>query len=603
MKRRVEQKRRSAGAAGRTISAVCFLLIFLANGCRQTRPGDEASGPAKPSAWPGFASGTGPIMAGRPIKLGDLTESERRFGVAPKRGPGVVYQDDIILMEHGDQAIRSFSSNGLSWTFDANAPQVNEIQPGKIVFATGRAVGRVLALERHGDQVSAILGPVQLTDLVKSGKFAYNQPLDLNSAIAFVAPDYPGAANSSLMQSSTPGAQSSIRSGSGSPGWHVAQYYVVSDTGKWTPMRTVTGSWGRSGKPTLLRTNFHPSTQRRAWAIQAGTVPTVPSNIPGVSIPIPVPTLPAPSVPSPGNLGNFIPAPIPFPYPSLPMIPFNGLQATPCANCGGLGVKLYEERNGLRVWISVVFHLDHPKVLFYANIQNGGIVANLQLVGGAGVTVTLDAASSPQFQGNINQIGLIPLDITVPIGGLLVPLQICLSQSIDLQSAFSAKTSTLHGEGGIGLTGEIMADYDNGWNITAPHGEVKQNLAGMVSGISVGINSMVFAVNQRLMVGVGAFSFAAGPYVDLISSITSLKGSSIATTLLSRTPICAQGTFNMSLGAGIGYSMPRVVANVINTVLGWFGVKPIKSSGSIIAIPKRKTLIDHRDEIPNGCSG
>jgi hypothetical protein len=59
----------------------------------------------------------------------------------------------------------------------------------------------------------------------------------------------------------------------------------------------------------------------------------------------------------------------------------------------------------------------------------------------------------------------------------------------------------------------------------------------------------------------------------------------------------------MSLGAGIGYTMPRVVANVINTVLGWFGVKPIQSSGSIIALPKRKTLIEHRDELPAGCSG
>jgi hypothetical protein len=600
MKRRVKQRRRSA--AGLMISAVYFLLIFLASGCHRT--GDEASGPAK--TWPGFGSSPGPIMVGRPIKLSDMTETERRFGVAPKRGPGVVYQDDIILMEHGDQAIRSLSSNGLSWTFDANAPQVNEIQPGKIVFATGRAVGRVLALERHGDQVSAILGPVQLTDLVKSGKFAYNQPLDLNSAIAFVAPDYPGAVNSSLMQPPTPGAQSSIRSSS--PGWHVAQYYVVSDTGKWTPMRTVTGSRARFGKPTLLRTNFHPSARssRRAWAMQAGAPPSVPSSLPGPSVPVPpvpVPTLPAPSVPSPGNLGNFVPAPNPYPYPSLPMIPFNGLQATPCANCGGLGIKMYQEKNGLRVWISVVFHLVNPKVLFYAKIQNGGIVANLQLVGGAGVTVTLDAASSPQFQGNINETGLIPLDITVPIGGLLIPLEISLSQSIDLHTAFSAKTSTLHGEGGIGLNGEIMADYDNGWNISAPQGEVKQNLAGMVSGISVGINSMVFAVNQRLMVGVGAFSFATGPYVDLISAITSLKGSSIATTLLSRTPICAQGTFNMSLGAGIGYSMPRVVANVINTVLGWFGVKPIQSSGSIIALPKRKTLIEHRDEIPSGCSG
>ncbi len=569
--------------------AVIAAGFLLASGCQEKRPGNETSRPANPSAWPGFGSSAGPIMVGRPIKLADMTESERRFGIAPKRGPGIEYKDDIILMEHGDQAIRSFSSNGLSWTFDANAPQVNEIQPGKIVFATGRAVGRVLALERHGDQVSAILGPVQLTDLVKSGKFAYDQPLDLSSAIAYVAPDYPGAPNSPLMQASAAKAQASIRSGRDSGGWHVAQYYVVSDSGKWTPVQTVTGSRGRFGKPALLRTNFHLSTRstRMPRAFQAGAGPT----------------LPPPSALSPGNLGNFIPAPIPYPYPSLPMIPLNGMQATACGNCGGLGIKMYEEKDGLRVWISVVFHLIHPHVLFYAAIQNGGIMANLQLVGGAGVTVTLDAASSPQFQGNIKQIGLIPLDITVPIGGLFLPLEVSLNQSIDIESAFSAKTSTLHGEGGIGLTGEITAEYRNGWNIDPPHGTVQKNLAGLVSGVSVGINSMVFAVNQRLMVGVGAFSFATGPYVDLISSITSLKGSSIATTLLSRAPICTQGTFEMTLGAGIGYSMPRVVANVINTVLGWFGVAPIKSSGSIIALPKRKQLIEQRDEIPIGCAG
>jgi hypothetical protein len=223
-------------------------------------------------------------------------------------------------------------------------------------------------------------------------------------------------------------------------------------------------------------------------------------------------------------------------------------------------------------------------------------------VGAGGVTVTLDAGSKPEFQANIHEIGLIPIDITVPIG-IIVPLSINLSQSINLESAFSAKTSTLHGSGGIDLKGEILAEYNKGWHISAPTAEVKQNLAGMVSGISVGINSMVFAVNQRLLVGVGAFGFATGPYVSLTSSITSLKGSSIATTILSRTPICTQGTFEMTLGAGIGYSMPRVVAAVINTILGWFGAKPIKSTGSIIALPPGKPLIQHRDEIPNGCSG
>jgi hypothetical protein len=63
-------------------------------------------------AW--FWIEPGPIMIGRPIKLSDMTESEKRFGVAPKRGPGIMYRDDTILMEHGDRAIRSFSSNGLT---------------------------------------------------------------------------------------------------------------------------------------------------------------------------------------------------------------------------------------------------------------------------------------------------------------------------------------------------------------------------------------------------------------------------------------------------------------------------------------------------------
>jgi hypothetical protein len=579
---------------------VVAAIFLLASGCRQKNPGDNVSGSSTSGQWSGFSSTPGPILVGHPVKFSEMTESERKFGIAPKRGAGVEYQDDIVLMEHGDQAIRSFASNGLSWTFDANAPQVSDIQMGKVVFATGRAVGRVVALERHGDQVSAILGPVQLTDLVKRGKFSYHQPLDLSQAIAYAAPDYPGAVNSDMLQAAAqaaaPKAQSLLRGGSG--GWHVGGYYVVSDSGTWTPLTTVRASGPpHFGKPRLLRSNFIP--------MQGGSIPSVPPNIPGTPIPVPpvpIPTLPAPSVPSPGNLGNFLPSPIPYPFPGLPMIPFNGMQVSPCSNCDGLGIRMYQEQHGVKVWVSVILHLHRAEVLFDAEIASGGIKANLQLVGAGGVTVTLDAGSKPEFQGNIHEIGLIPIDITIPIG-IIVPLSINLSQSIDLQSAFSAKTSTLHGEGSIGLSGAINAEYNHGWHISAPTPEVKQNLAGLVSGISVGINSIVFAVNQRLLVGVGTYGFATGPYVSLTSAITSLKGSSISTTMLSRTPICTQGTFEMTLGAGIGYSMPRVVAAVINTILGWFGAKPIQSTGSIIALPPGKPLIQHKDENPNGCSG
>ena len=73
-------------------------------------------------------------------------------------------------MENGDKAIKSVATDGMTWTFDANAPQVSDFQEGKVVFATGRAVGRVLSLKRQGDSVSVILGPVQLTDVIRNGQ-------------------------------------------------------------------------------------------------------------------------------------------------------------------------------------------------------------------------------------------------------------------------------------------------------------------------------------------------------------------------------------------------------------------------------------------------
>ena len=113
----------------------------------------------------------------------------------------------------------------------------------------------------------------------------------------------------------------------------------------------------------------------------------------------------------------------------------------------------------------------------------------------------------------------------------------------------------------------------------------------------MGINSVVFNFDQRLLVGVGTGGFAAGPYVDLLTTLTALKQSS--TTWVD----CRQATFNISIGAGIGYGMPKIVAKVINFFLGLFHVKPIPQTGTIVALPKREDLVDRRDQIPDACAG
>ena len=97
-----------------------------------------------------------------------------------------------MIMEHGPDAIRSMESNGLTWTIDANAPEADLIQPDKIIFVTGRVVGRVLAVDRTGNNLRVTLGPVAITDVIKEANISADQPLDLNALIAYPAPDYPG---------------------------------------------------------------------------------------------------------------------------------------------------------------------------------------------------------------------------------------------------------------------------------------------------------------------------------------------------------------------------------------------------------------------------
>ncbi len=557
------------------------LVVFFDGACRKSAGepffSSHASSPvtASSSSKTGFPQSNGPVLLGHAVKLSDLSDTEIRFGRAPKRGPGVTYQDGIILMEEGDKAIQSFASNGLSWTLKADSPQVNEIQEGKILFATERCVGKVLAVQRNGDSVTVVLGPAQLNELVKEGNFKADQPLDLNNAIAVVAPDYPGALGSKAMQDAMQKPSQTSRNVGPHSFQRAVSYYVVSDHGQWTPMRTVT-----AGGPHLVETAYHPDAPLiTPAAFQAEQI------LGGVAD---------------AALGKAADA---IPLQNLPKLNFNNLQAYPCAlDCGGIGAKLYQEKDGVKVWVSIVFHLNNPHLLFSAWIGNGGVNANLQLFGGAGITVTVDGATGGDFksvEANIKDLGLIPAEINVPIGGVFVPLTAKLIESLDIATGFSAKTSVLHGEGSLDLNGEISASYmaGKGWNIPKPSATVSNNLAGMISGVSMGINSFVFAFDQKLLIGVGTLGFAVGPYIDLYTTLTALKQSN--TTWYD----CRQATFAIQLGAGIGYSMPKVVASVINAVLGLFGAKPIPSSGTIVALPNRVVLWDQIYMVPPKCAG
>lgn len=137
-------------------------------------------------------SSTSQSATGAPSEL-TAKEAEDQYGVAPTRNSDVVYQPDVVIPSGGGKAVRSVSPDGLTWTIDAQTPGAADVVPGKVMFLTGRGVGRVLHVARTGDDLAVTLGPVQLTDVIREAHLSGSQNVDPAAMKSYAAPDWPGA--------------------------------------------------------------------------------------------------------------------------------------------------------------------------------------------------------------------------------------------------------------------------------------------------------------------------------------------------------------------------------------------------------------------------
>jgi hypothetical protein len=129
----------------------------------------------------------------RLVAPSELTEQERRFGVSPTRNAQVTYQPGVIIVENGSQLIRKAGGDGMTWIVDAAAVEQHGIQPGKVVFLTSRAVGRVLAVQRDGDASTLTLGPVELADVIRDCDIQMEAPIDFSQSLVYRLDQMPGA--------------------------------------------------------------------------------------------------------------------------------------------------------------------------------------------------------------------------------------------------------------------------------------------------------------------------------------------------------------------------------------------------------------------------
>jgi hypothetical protein len=124
------------------------------------------------------------------LKKSELSPAEVKYGRAVQRDAAVRYQPDVVIVDNGPEVIRSAGADGFSWTIDARAGR--DLSLGKIAFITGRCVGRVLAIQKEGDNLRLVLGPVELTDIFKELEVTVNQEIDPAGGLSYEPPQLPG---------------------------------------------------------------------------------------------------------------------------------------------------------------------------------------------------------------------------------------------------------------------------------------------------------------------------------------------------------------------------------------------------------------------------
>src|SRR6187401_1189254 len=157
-----------------TAAAIAASAVLVA--CRHPEPPPPPPPPAHAAGSP------------RLLSVADLAPAERQYGHSASRSAAVTYQPDVVIPPAGASAVRALSADGLIWTIDPVAIGADEIVQGKVLLLTSRAAGRVLAVEKAADGLRVVLGPVEITDIIRDGQFSMDQPLDVTQGLQFATP-------------------------------------------------------------------------------------------------------------------------------------------------------------------------------------------------------------------------------------------------------------------------------------------------------------------------------------------------------------------------------------------------------------------------------
>jgi hypothetical protein len=274
-------------------------------------------------------------------------------------------------------------------------------------------------------------------------------------------------------------------------------------------------------------------------------------------------------------------------------------QVQPVANRFGFGLEVGADAGGLKLYATAAIHVAAPTAEGRIDVTpTGGFEgASLTLTGGGGLTWKFAAATNKGLRANVNGIIRPDTDFSIPLFAGGFPIALTVRQTLSVKTALGVRDTTLSATGVYSFSGAFtIGVVKNQWVTEAPMNfEATQNLMKGTEGLSMGAAGLDLADEIKVIAGIGAHGFVAGPYFRVTPAIGVFKGSSAGMIE------CKEATIDVKFSAGVGYVIPRVVENLINGILSALNIKyRIDGEGSIRA-GKPKTLYNATNTM-KGCN-
>jgi len=251
------------------------------------------------------------------------------------------------------------------------------------------------------------------------------------------------------------------------------------------------------------------------------------------------------------------------------------------AHCCKSGAELGFTYDGgdIRLAGSFALQMAQPHATFDLRIS-GGTVTRAKLELGGAVGIKVDIAGAARAFHTVDKLIPIPMDFNVPIANVLgVPLSADVNQVFAVHTFFSSKDGNIKATGDWNINSALGFTYEDGaFKASAPTSITKKiAVLDTISGIATGVTGIALDYQTRVTVGIGAFGFTAGLYFTFAIHLYLVRGSALGSPIA----VCNMADLSLWTSYGVGYSIPKPVADLVNFFLEKFGSRPIEKRGGI----------------------